>query len=515
MVRAHPDQGQVVAHPVARSGAGRRPGRARGNGRPPCRSRQITPMSRRVRSCSSSNTAAARCRPGRTARTSPRSTMQDLAAADVEAACPAKVRRCCSMVVSRLGPVVHEAGQHQAGQEGPGVDLARGQEVDAEERVRRRSPVPARVGPGCASSQSPKRDSIAPRRSRTRCPLRLRIPGFQNTSARGRRWRRESAGPVPNSSVNQPWPFWARPSTDWGSRSARMRGGAAKFWPMRKSKSRVTRRSKSLAVALQVEGAERRGRGSRRRRSWRSSPLPATRSSRSSTRRHGLLLAATPPAHGLRRQFRRSSGRPRPPVQSAKSASTNRSRVEDGQVVDRLAHAHVAHGQAQGLGDGHDDAALGGAVELGQDQALDGDRSRRRPGPGPGRSGRCWRRPPAGSRDRGRSCLRITRATLPSSSIRLVLVCRRPAVSTITTSTPRASAALRASKTTAAGSAPGPWRTHSHADALGPDLQLLHRRGAEGVAGRQQHLLALALEQVGQLGDAGGLAGAVDARRRR
>ena len=52
---------------------------------------------------------------------------------------------------------------------------------------------------------------------------------------------------------------------------------------------------------------------------------------------------------------------------------------------------------------------------------------------------------------------------------------------------------------------------HGHLVALAPGLQLLHRRGAEGVAGREHHLLAVVLELFGQLADGGGLAGAVDA----
>ena len=48
-----------------------------------------------------------------------------------------------------------------------------------------------------------------------------------------------------------------------------------------------------------------------------------------------------------------------------------------------------------------------------------------------------------------------TRFTFFSSSIRLLCVCRRPAVSAISTSAPRALADCSASKITAAGSAPG------------------------------------------------------------
>src|SRR5947199_223542 len=55
----------------------------------------------------------------------------------------------------------------------------------------------------------------------------------------------------------------------------------------------------------------------------------------------------------------------------------------------------------------------------------------------------------------------ITRRTLPSSAMRLVRVCRRPAVSTSTTSMARASAAFMPSKATAEGSAPGACRTRT------------------------------------------------------
>src|SRR5213594_3847965 len=55
----------------------------------------------------------------------------------------------------------------------------------------------------------------------------------------------------------------------------------------------------------------------------------------------------------------------------------------------------------------------------------------------------------------------ITRCALRSSSIRLVRVCSRPAVSIRTTSIARASAAFMPSKTTAEGLAPGAWRTSS------------------------------------------------------
>ena len=56
-------------------------------------------------------------------------------------------------------------------------------------------------------------------------------------------------------------------------------------------------------------------------------------------------------------------------------------------------------------------------------------------------------------------CFSTTRLTLPSSSIRPVLVCRRPAVSTSTVSTPSALPRATASKATLAGSPPSGPRT--------------------------------------------------------
>ena len=53
---------------------------------------------------------------------------------------------------------------------------------------------------------------------------------------------------------------------------------------------------------------------------------------------------------------------------------------------------------------------------------------------------------------------------------------------------------------------------HRDVIALAPGHQLLARRGAEGVARRQQHRLALGLEVLCQLADGGGFAGAVHAR---
>jgi hypothetical protein len=57
----------------------------------------------------------------------------------------------------------------------------------------------------------------------------------------------------------------------------------------------------------------------------------------------------------------------------------------------------------------------------------------------------------------------------------------------------------------------GGLRDDRHAVALGPDRQLLDRRGAEGVARGQHDLHAVLLEAMGELADGRGLAGAVHA----
>ena len=81
-------------------------------------------------------------------------------------------------------------------------------------------------------------------------------------------------------------------------------------------------------------------------------------------------------------------------------------------------------------------------------------------------------------------CFSITRLTFASSSISGTCVWRRPAVSAITTSWPRACAASIASKTTAPGSEPGVAVTISHPARSAHCGELLLRRRAVGVGGR-------------------------------
>ena len=93
-------------------------------------------------------------------------------------------------------------------------------------------------------------------------------------------------------------------------------------------------------------------------------------------------------------------------------------------------------------------------------------------------------------------------------------MCRRPAVSAMSTSTPRAVAACRASKITEAESAPECWATTGTPLRSPQALELLHRRSAEGVAGGQHHAVALLLEALGQLTDGRGLARPVHAHHK-
>ena len=91
-------------------------------------------------------------------------------------------------------------------------------------------------------------------------------------------------------------------------------------------------------------------------------------------------------------------------------------------------------------------------------------------------------------------------------------MCRRPAVSTSSTSTPREVAAFTASKTTAAGSAPAAWWITS------TSIRRPHSWSCSMAAARKVSAAAIstclpsALSDGGQLGGGGGLARAVDAQ---
>ena len=206
--------------------------------------------------------------------------------------------------------------------------------------------------------------------------------------------------------------------------------------------------------------------------------------------------AASPLARG------RATARRR---RSAPASNTPKSSADSPMPMKRI-------GSSSRVGDREHDAALGRAVELGEHEARDAERLRGTAAPARARSG-----PGRASSTSSTSCGAAgsrrpsTRFTFLSSSIRLLCVCRRPAVSAISTSAPRACADCSASKMTAAGSAPARLRDHRHAVALAPDLQLLDRGGAERVARREHDLAALVGEAARELADRRGLAGAVDA----
>ncbi len=109
------------------------------------------------------------------------------------------------------------------------------------------------------------------------------------------------------------------------------------------------------------------------------------------------------------------------------------------------------------------------------------------------------------------ACFSTTRLTLPSSSMRPVLVCSRPAVSMSTASAPISLPSLTASNATEAGS-PALRAAHGvGADPLAPGLELVRGGGAEGVRGAEDDGVAVGDQDAGELAGGGGLAGAVDA----
>ena len=94
--------------------------------------------------------------------------------------------------------------------------------------------------------------------------------------------------------------------------------------------------------------------------------------------------------------------------------------------------------------------------------------------------------------------------------MRLTLVWSRPAVSTSTSSTPRDRRGLHRVEHDRARVGTLLTADELHAEAVGPEPELLGRGGAERVGGRQQHTMALGLLAAGELGDGRRLADAVD-----
>ena len=109
--------------------------------------------------------------------------------------------------------------------------------------------------------------------------------------------------------------------------------------------------------------------------------------------------------------------------------------MEGHEIVDALAHADIFDRDLQAVRHGDHDAALGSTVQLGQNDA--------------GNAGDLLELPRldqtvlAGGTAllASGSSRSMTRLILPNSFIRFALLCRRPAVSQMITSTPRALAA--------------------------------------------------------------------------
>ena len=191
----------------------------------------------------------------------------------------------------------------------------------------------------------------------------------------------------------------------------------------------------------------------------------------------------------------------------ARDGARHGARIEGPKVFDSFADADRVDREPEFFCRRDKDAAARGAVELGHHQAGHPGRGR-----GTLRSGSSAFCPVVASSTRMTSCgasgLRrpSTRRTFDSSSIRWVLFCRRPAVSTISASIPVAVACLTPSKTIPAASPPSLPRDHRRADALAPNLELLDRRRAEGVPGGEQHAIILLLQPMGELANGRGLA---------
>ena len=105
----------------------------------------------------------------------------------------------------------------------------------------------------------------------------------------------------------------------------------------------------------------------------------------------------------------------------------------------------------------------------------------------------------------------MTRRTFCSSSIRSVLVCRRPAVSAMTTSKPSATPRLTASKITDDGSAPSLPRTSVAPTRLAQISSCSVAAARKVSPAASSTFLPVGDELGGQLADGGGLAAAVDA----
>ncbi len=186
-------------------------------------------------------------------------------------------------------------------------------------------------------------------------------------------------------------------------------------------------------------------------------------------------------------------------------------RGEGDQVIDALTHADEPHGQAQPLLDRHDTAALGGAVQLGQDDAGGVCRLAELPGLADGVLARDGIQHQQGlqtglgaglfdaAADLGKLCHQVCLVVQAACGIRndqIIAAC---------------GGRLDRVKNDSGGVCALARLDKGHTRPVGPDLQLLAGGGTEGIACGQHDLFALTGIEIGQLGNAGGLAHAVHA----
>src|SRR3569623_253952 len=185
--------------------------------------------------------------------------------------------------------------------------------------------------------------------------------------------------------------------------------------------------------------------------------------------------------------------------------------IEGPQVIDAFADADETDRQLHLLGNCEDDAALGGAVELGEDEAGETYRlvelarliERILAGAGVDHEQGLVRR---GGLELGHHAFDLFELF---HEIRLrVQTSRRVRDEHVGAARLRR---LQRIEDDRGGIGRACLRDHSDVVALAPGLQLLHRRGAEGVAGREHHRVPLGLQIYRELADGGGLAHAVHA----
>ena len=182
--------------------------------------------------------------------------------------------------------------------------------------------------------------------------------------------------------------------------------------------------------------------------------------------------------------------------------------LERSEIVGPLAEADQLHGNAEFLLHAKDDPALGRTVELGQDDT--GDLDHLGEDPGLRQAVLADRRVDHQQDLVDTARLVTTRLTLPSSSIRPVLVCSRPAVSMTTTSAPWRSLVDGVERHRRGIGALGTAH-HLGADPDAQRLQLVGRRGTERVGRAEDDPAAVGDEDASELADRRRLARAVDA----